>query len=76
MKTLPWQRSVRLTGKMASKFKMNEDFRALKDALENLNTGKSPSRRILKGIFSNNTETCELIGQNRPCHGFRRHLDE
>ena len=57
-------------------FKMNEDFRALKDALENLNTGKSPSRRILKGIFSNNTETCKLIGQSRPCHGFRRHIDE
>jgi len=30
---------------------MNEDVRVLKDALENLNTRKSTSRRILKGDF-------------------------
>jgi len=29
---------------------MNEDARAYKDALENLNTQKSTSRRILTGI--------------------------
>ena len=31
---------------------MNEDVRALKDALENLNTQKSTSRGILSSIFS------------------------
>ena len=30
--------------------------RALKDALENLNTGNSTSRRILTGILSKNSE--------------------
>ena len=39
---------------------MNEDVRALKDALENLNTRKSTSRRILKGIFVENI----LIGKD------------
>ena len=39
--------------KMAAKLKkLNEDVRALKDALENLNTQKSTSRRILSSIFS------------------------
>ena len=33
---------------------MNEDVRALKDALENLNARKSTSRRILKGNFVEN----------------------
>ena len=46
---------------MASKFKMNEDFRVLKDALENLTQERVHQARILKGILSNNTETCELI---------------
>ena len=35
---------------------MNEDIRAQKDALENLNTRKSTSRRILTGILSKNFE--------------------
>ena len=37
---LPWQPSVRLSVKMATKFlnAVNEDVRAQKDALENLNT--------------------------------------
>ena len=39
---------------------MNEDVRALKGALENLNTGKSTSRRILTGILSKNSENSEL----------------
>ena len=30
---------------------MNEDVRALKDTLENLNTQKGTSRRILQGIL-------------------------
>ena len=33
----------------------NEDTKALKDALENLNTQMSTSRRILSGIFSKNS---------------------
>ena len=33
------------------KKKKNEDVRALKDALENLNTQKSTSRGILSSIF-------------------------
>ena len=38
---------------MEAKFQnvMNEDFRALKDRLENLNTQKGTSRRILQGIL-------------------------
>ena len=38
---------------MEAKFQnvMNEDVRALKDRLENLNTQKGTSRRILKGIL-------------------------
>ena len=39
---------------------MNEDARAYKDALENLNTPKSTSRRILTGILSENFENSEL----------------
>ena len=39
---------------------MNEDVRAQKDALENLNTQKSTSRRILTGILSENFENSEL----------------
>ena len=35
---------------------MNEDVRAQKDALENLNTRKSTSRRIVTGILSKNSE--------------------
>ena len=34
----------------------NEDVKALKDALENLNTQMSTSRKILSGIFSKNYE--------------------
>ena len=37
---------------------MNEDFRALKDALENLNTRKSTSKKVLPGILSKISETC------------------
>ena len=45
---------------------MNEGVTALKDALENLNTQKSTSRRILTGTFilSKNSETCDLLIQN------------
>ena len=39
---------------------MKEDVRALKDALENLSTRKSTSRRILTGILSKNSEKSEL----------------
>ena len=48
---------------MASKFSndvMSEDVKALKDALENLNTQKSASRRILSGILSKNSENSKL----------------
>ena len=38
----------------------DEDVRALKDALENLNTRKSTSRRTLTGILSKNSENSEL----------------
>ena len=38
----------------------NEDAKALKDALENLNTQMSTSRRILSGIFSKNSENYEF----------------
>ena len=38
----------------------NEDVKALKDALENLNTQMSTSRRILSGIFSKNSENSEF----------------
>ena len=37
---------------------MNEDFRALKDALENLNTRKNTSKRVLPRILSKISETC------------------
>ena len=39
---------------------MSEEVRALNDALENLNTRKSKSRRILTVISSKNSETCKL----------------
>ena len=39
---------------------MNEDVRALKDAIENLNTGKNASKRILSGILLKNSENYEL----------------
>ena len=35
---------------------VNGDNRALKDALKNLNTRKSTSRRILTGILSKNSK--------------------
>ena len=38
----------------------NEDVRALKDALDNLNPRKSTSRSILSGILSQKSETHEL----------------
>ena len=40
---------------------MNEDVRAFKDALENLNTQKITSRRILTGILFKNSENSELL---------------
>ena len=57
---LPWQPSLR--AKMATKFQnvMNEDVRALKDSLENLNERKSRWRRILTGILSKNSENSQL----------------
>ena len=39
---------------------MNEDVRPQKDALENLNTRKSTSRRILTGILSKNSKNSEF----------------
>jgi len=39
---------------------VNKDVRAQKDALENLNTRKSTSRRILTGILSKKFENSEL----------------
>ena len=39
---------------------MNEDVRTLKDAIENLNTGKNASKRILSGILFKNSENYEL----------------
>ena len=43
---------------MATKFlnAVNEDVRVQKDALENLNTGKSTSRRFLTGILLKKSE--------------------
>ena len=38
----------------------NKDVRALKDALENLNTRNSTSKRIPTGILSKNSENSEL----------------
>ena len=54
--------SARVSVKMATKFSnaVNEDVRAQKDALENLNTQKSTSRRILTGILSKNFDHSEL----------------
>ena len=55
---------------MATKFEnaVNEDVRAQKDALENLNTRKSTSRRILTGILSKNFENSELKPNLRSKH--------
>ena len=39
---------------------MNEDVRALKDALENLNSQMSTSRRILSGILLKNSGNDKL----------------
>ena len=51
---LPWQRPVRVSAKITANIfnVMNEDVRALKDTLQNLNTRKSTSRRVLSGILS------------------------
>ena len=60
---MQWQPSVCFSAKMASKFSndvMSEEVKALKDALENLNTQKSASRRILSGILSKNSENSKL----------------
>ena len=40
---------------------MNEDVRAFKDALKNLDTRKSTLRRILIGILLKNSENSELL---------------
>ena len=47
---------------MATKFQnfMNDDVRALKHALENLNTWKSTFRRIPTGTLSRHSENSEL----------------
>ena len=63
---LPWQPSVHLYVSVPRwqqsflKNVTNEDVKALKDALENLNTQMSTSRSILSGIFSKNSENYEL----------------
>ena len=63
----PWQPSVRLSAKMATKFQnvMNEDARAQKDGLKNLNTRKSISRRILTGILLKNSELKPNLSSKR-----------
>ena len=48
---------------------MNEDVRAQKDALENLNTRKSTSRRILTGILSKNSELKPNLSSKRSREG-------
>ena len=52
---------------MATKFEnvMNEDVRAEKDVLENLNTRKSKSRMILTGISSKNSELKPNLNSKR-----------
>jgi len=45
---------------------MNEDVKASKGALENLNTPKSTSRKILSGILSKNYENYELKPKFKP----------
>ena len=42
------------------RWQQSEDIRALKDDLENLNTQKSTSRRILSGMLLKNSENSEL----------------
>ena len=41
------------------RWQQSEDIRALKDALENLTTQKSTSRRILSGMLLKNSENSE-----------------
>ena len=52
--------SQRHNGDEVLKCYMNEDVKALKDALENLNTPKSSLSRILTGILLKNSENSEL----------------
>ena len=47
---------------------VNEDVRAQKDTLENLNTRQSTSRRILTRILSKNFENSELKPNLRSKH--------
>ena len=47
---------------------VNEDVRAQKDALENLNTQKSTSKRILTSILTKNSENFELKPNLRSEH--------
>ena len=46
--------------RLSAKDVTNEDVKALKDVLENLNTQMSTSRRILSGILSKNSENYAL----------------
>ena len=46
------------------RWQQREDIRASKDALENLNTQKSTSRRILSGMLLKNSENSELKTKN------------
>ena len=50
---------------------MNEDFTAFKDALENLNSRKSTSRRILLILYQDNAI---VVTKSSP-ENFRRHKD-
>ena len=52
MTKLLWERSVRLSAKIASRHNDNENVRTFKDASENLNPHKSTSKRIPTGILS------------------------
>ena len=60
---LLWQHSIRLSAKMAAKFKnvMNKDIiRTSKDTSENLNTPKARQERFFQVILSKNSENSAL----------------
>ena len=59
---LLWQHSIRLSAKMAAKFKnvTNKDIRTLKDTSENLNTPKAHQEGFFQVILSKNSENSTL----------------
>lgn len=66
---LLWQHSIRLSAKMAAKFKnvMNKDIRTLKDTSENLNTPKAHQERFFQVILSKNSENSALKPEFKLC---------